>query len=250
MNRLKNKVAVVTGAAGGMGESIAKLFASEDARVMASDVQAEKLSTWVQKAKADGLNIDFAVHDVSNEKDWKQVAEKTFAVFGKIDILVNNAGIFPGFADCEQTSKELWDKVIAVNLTGPFIGCHTCIPYMKKNGGGNIVNIASIAGLVGGNGPAYSASKGGLLLLTKDIAVSFAKDNIRANAICPGGVLTPMTEGLIKMPGMMDTIKSMSPQGRMAGPVEIANGALYLASDESLFMTGAHITIDGGAVAR
>ena len=132
MNRLKNKVAVVTGAAGGMGESIAKLFASEGARVMASDVQAEKLSTWVQKAKADGLNIDFAVHDVSNEKDWKQVAEKTFAVFGKIDILVNNAGIFPGFADCEQTSKELWDKVIAVNLTGPFIGCHTCIPYMKK----------------------------------------------------------------------------------------------------------------------
>ncbi len=243
-------MAIVTGAAGGMGESIAKLFASEGAKVMATDIQKEKLSAWVQKAKAEKLEIEFAVLDVNNEENWKQVAEKTVTTFGRVDVLVNNAGIFPGFADCEQTSTELWDKVIAVNLRGPFLGCRTCIPYMKKNGGGNIVNIASIAGIVGGNGAAYSSSKGGLLLLTKDIAVSFAKDNIRANAICPGGVLTPMTEGLIKMPGMMDSIKSMSPQGRMAEPVEIANGALYLASDESLFMTGAHITIDGGAVAR
>lgn len=250
MDRLKNKVAIVTGAAGGMGATIAKLFAQEGAKVMATDIQADKLKAWVQKAKADGLEIDYAIHDVSNETDWKQVAEKTVAAFGKIDILVNNAGIFPGFTDCEQTSQELWDKVIAINLTGPFIGCKTCIPYMKKNGGGNIVNIASIAGLVGGNGVAYSSSKGGLLLLTKDIAATFAKDSIRSNAICPGGVLTPMTEDLVKIPGMMENIKNMSPQGRMADPVEIANGALYLASDESPFMTGAHITIDGGAVAR
>lgn len=250
MNRLKNKTAIVTGAAGGMGASIAKLFAEEGAAVMATDIQQDKLKAWVEKAKEAGYNIEYAMLDVSSEQGWKDIAEKTVAQFGKIDILVNNAGIFPGFADCEQTSKELWDKVIAVNLTGPFIGCHTCIPYMKKTGGGNIVNIASIAGLVGGNGAAYSSSKGGLMLLTKDIAVTFAKDNIRANAICPGGVLTPMTEDLIKLPGMMDNIKNMSPQGRMAMPEEIAEGALYLASNESPFMTGAHLVIDGGAVAR
>lgn len=250
MNRLKNKTALVTGAAAGMGASIAKLFAEEGAKVMATDIQEDKLKICVQKAKEDGLSIEYAVHDVSSETSWKQVAEKTNALFGRIDILVNNAGIFPGFADCEQTTKELWDKVIAINLTGPFLGCHTCIPYMKKNGTGNIVNIASIAGIVGGNGAAYSSSKGGLMQLTKDIAVAFAKDNIRANGICPGGVLTPMTEDLVKMPGMMENIKGMSPQGRMAMPVEIALGALYLASDESPFMTGAHLIIDGGAVAR
>lgn len=121
MDRLKNKVAIVTGSAGGMGKSIAMLFASESAKVMATDIQEEKLNTWIQKAKAEGLNIESAVLDVINEESWKQVLEKTITAFGKVDILVNNAGIFPGFTDCEQTDKELWDKVIAVNLTGPYL---------------------------------------------------------------------------------------------------------------------------------
>jgi len=250
MKRLQHKVAIVTGAAGGMGAAIAKLFADEGASVMATDIQEEKLSSWVTTAKNGGLLIDYAVLDVCDAGSWQQVTDKTMNVFGKIDILINNAGIYPGFVDCAETSLELWDQVLAVNLTGPYLGCKTCIPYFRKNGSGNIVNIASIAGLVGGNGAAYSASKGGLLLLTKDIAVTFAKDNIRANAICPGAILTPMTEDLIKQPGMMDNIRQMSPQGRIADPIEIANGALYLASDESLFMTGASITIDGGAVAK
>jgi len=250
MARLKNKVAIITGAAGGMGAAEAKLFAEEGAKVMATDIQEDRLKTWVEKEKANGLTIDYIMHDVTSESDWKKVVDRTLAVYGHIDILVNNAGVFPGFLSCEATSKAQWDNVIAINLTGPFLGCRACIPYIRRAGGGSIVNIASIAGLVGGNGVAYSSSKGGLLLLTKDLAVTLAKDKIRVNAICPGAVLTPMTKDLLAQPEMSDVIKDMSPQGRVAEAIEIAWGVLYLASDESSFMTGAEITIDGGAVAR
>lgn len=250
MERLKNKVAIITGAAGGMGAAEAKLFAMEGACVMATDTQEEKLAGWVQNAKKQGMQIEYCSHDVTDEKEWEKVINKTLSLYGRIDVLVNNAGIFPGFTDCEQTTKKLWDKVIAVNLTGPFLGCRACIPHMKKAGGGSIVNIASIAGLVGGNGVAYTSSKGGLRLLSKDLAVTLAKDKIRVNTICPGAVLTPMTEALLSQPGMNETIQNMSPQGRVADAIEIAWGALYLASDESSFVTGTDITIDGGAVAR
>ncbi|MGG9960816.1 SDR family NAD(P)-dependent oxidoreductase [Ferruginibacter sp. SUN106] len=250
MDRLKNKVVIITGAAGGMGAAEAKLFAQQGAKVMATDIQEEKLEQWVLQAKEEGLTIDYLKHDVTSETDWQLVVNKTIALYAKIDVLVNNAGIFPGFMDGEQTSKELWDKVIAINLTGPFLGCKACIPYLKKAGGGSIVNIASIAGLVGGNGVAYSSSKGGLRLLSKDLAVTLAKHKIRVNTICPGAVLTPMTENVLQLPGMDETIKNMSPQARVADAIEIAWGALYLASDESLFVTGTDITIDGGAVAR
>ena len=250
MKRLQNKVVLITGAAGGMGATEAKLFAQEGAKVMATDFNLELLETWVLVAKSEGLNIAYAELDVTNPDDWEKVAKKTFEQCGKIDILVNNAGIYPGFVNCESTTLKLWNKVIATNLTGPFLGCKTVIPYLIKSGGGSIVNIASIAGLVGGNGTAYSSSKGGLCLLGKDLAVTLAKDNIRVNTICPGGVLTPMTNELLNTPEMADMIKNMSPQGRIADPMEIALGALYLASDESSFVTGAELVIDGGSVAR
>lgn len=250
MERLKNKVAIVTGAAGGIGAATAKLFAQEGAKVMATDIQKEVLMAWVREANKEGLPVDYIKHDVTSEEDWKKVTQKTLTAYGRIDILVNNAGVFPGFTDCEQTAKELWDKIIAINLTGPFLGCKACIPHMRKTGGGSIVNIASIAGLVGGNGMAYTSSKGGLRLLTKDLAVTLAKDKIRVNTICPGAVLTPMTKDLLAQPAMDEMIKNMSPQGRVADAIEIAWGALYLASDESSFVTGIDLVIDGGAVAR
>lgn len=250
MKRLQDKVVLITGAAGGMGATEAKLFAQEGAKVMATDFNLELLETWVLKAQGEGLNIAFSELDVSNHDDWEKVAKKTFELYGKIDILVNNAGIYPGFVNCESTSLKLWNKIIATNLTGPFLGCKTVIPYLRKNGGGSIVNISSIAGVVGGNGTAYSSSKGGLCLLGKDLAVELAKDNIRVNTICPGGVLTPMTSDLLNTPEMVEMIKNMSPQGRIADPMEIALGALYLASDESSFVTGAELVIDGGSVAR
>jgi cyclopentanol dehydrogenase len=250
MKRLSEKVAIVTGAAGGMGAAEAKLFAKEGAKVLATDTNEEKLKSWVVAAKAEGLDIEYMKHNVTSESDWKKVADKAMQLYGRLDILVNNAGIYPGFVDCENTSIELWGKVISINLTGPFIGAKTCIPYLRLSGGGSIINIASIAGVIGGNGSAYSSSKGGLVLFSKDLAVSLAKDNIRVNTICPGGVLTPMTEELMKGSDMVEMIKQMSPQGRMADPMEIATGALFLASDESSFMTGTELIIDGGAVAR
>ncbi len=250
MLRLKNKVAIVTGAAGGIGAAIAKLFADEGAKVLATDIQEEKLKAWVDIAKSDGLLIDYIKHNVTSETDWKKVADHAISLYGKINILVNNAGIYPGAMDCENTSIDLWGKVLSINLTGPFIGCKTAIPFIRNAGGGSIVNIASIAGLVGGNGIAYSASKGGLVLLSKDLAMNLAKDKIRVNSICPGGVLTPMTETIMKSPGMEDVIKNMTPMGRIGDSLEIALGALYLASDESSFTTGTELVIDGGAVAR
>ncbi len=250
MKRVENKVVIVTGAAGGIGAAVAKLFAKEGAKVLATDMNEEKLKSWVVAARAEGLLIDYMKHNVTNESEWKKVLGKAIELHGKLDVLVNNAGVYPGFADCENTSIELWGHVLSINLTGPFIGCKTSIPYLRNNGGGAIINIASIAGLVGGNGSAYSSSKGGLVLFGKDLAVNLAKDKIRVNTVCPGGVLTPMTEELMKTPGMEQTIKDMSPQGRMADPIEIANGVLFLASDESSFMTGAELVIDGGSVAR
>jgi len=250
MERLKNKITIITGAAGGMGAAEAKLFAQEGAKVIATDIQEDKLKLWVELAKKEGLSIDYIKHNVTSQSDWQKVVDLALSLYGRIDVLVNNAGIYPGFVDIENTSIDLWGKVIAINLTGPFLGCKVCIPHMRNAGGGSIVNIASIAGLVGGNGTAYSSSKGGLRLLTKDLAVTLAKDKIRVNAICPGGVLTPMTEEMVSSPEMKEMIANTSPQGRMADAMEIAWGALYLASDESSFMTGADMAIDGGAVAR
>ena len=250
MGRLQNKVVIITGAAGGMGEAEALLFAEEGAKVIATDNQFEKLNHWVEAAKKTGLMIDAIKHNVTSESDWEEVVQFAINLYGRIDVLINNAGVYPGFVDCENTSIELWGKVISINLTGPFLGCKICIPYLRNAGGGSIINIASIAGLVGGNGTAYSASKGGLRLFSMDLAVSLAKDNIRVNTICPGGVSTPMTAELLKEPGMTDMIKTMSPQGRMADPLEIAYGAMFLASDESSFVTGLDLTMDGGSVAK
>jgi NAD(P)-dependent dehydrogenase (short-subunit alcohol dehydrogenase family) len=250
MKRLQNKTAIITGAAGGMGKEEALLFAKEGANVLATDLQEAKLSQWVQEARQSGLNIHWMKHDVASSSDWTQVFQYAVSLFGKVNVLINNAGVFPPGKTTENTSENEWEHLIRINLTGPFLGCKTALPYFIQANGGSIVNVASIAGIVGGNGPAYSASKGGLRLLTKDLAVEFAKHNIRVNVLDPGGVLTPMTENIVKVPGMDEMIKSMSPQGRMAQPIELAYGALFLASDESSFMTGADLVMDGGAVIR
>lgn len=178
------------------------------------------------------------------------MVEKAIGLYGKIDILVNDAGIYLLGLNMDNTTDELWNKTLAVNLTGPFIGTQLCIPHMRKSGGGAIVNISSIAGIVGGNGAAYSASKAGVTLLSKDNAVELAKDNIRVNSIHPGGVLTPMTDFMSTMEGSEEMVKNMCPMQRMGTAEEIANGALFLVSDEATYITGAELVIDGGMTAR
>ena len=249
MNRIKGKVAIVTGAAGGIGAATARLFAEEGARVVAADINEQLLSTWVAEAVNSGLEIIPARLDVTFIESWSRLVSMTLSAFGGIDILINNAGVYPAGATTENTTAEGWNRVLTINLTGPFIGCQACLPSMKERGG-SIVNISSIAGVVGGNGPAYSASKGGLRLLTKDMAIELAKYKIRVNSIHPGGVKTPMTQPILTAPGMDDIIKNMCPQGRMAEAIEIAYGALYLASSESSYVTGEELVIDGGLVAR
>lgn len=250
MNRLKEKVAIVTGAAGGIGEAIAKLFAEEGAQVLATDIQEENLQHWVNQAQEAGLQIEYALHDVASRADWESVIAKALSLYGNIDILINNAGIYPAGATTENTTDELWNKVAAINLTGPFIGSQLAIPHMKENKGGAIVNISSIAGIVGGNGAAYSATKGGLRLLTKDQAVEFAKDKIRVNAIHPGGIYTPMTTFMGTAQEADELMQDLCPMGRLGNVEEIAYGALYLASDESSYTTGIELVIDGGLIAR
>jgi NAD(P)-dependent dehydrogenase (short-subunit alcohol dehydrogenase family) len=252
MSRLHNKVAIVTGAAGGMGESIARLFAKEGASVLATDIQFEKMNAWVQEARTHKLSIECIRHDVTSESDWQKVVEKAVQLYGKIDILVNNAGVYQPMETTELTSLQRWNQILAINLTSAFLGAKAALPYLKASGKGSIVNISSIAGLVGGNGAAYSSSKAGMLLLTKDQAVEFAQFNIRVNSIHPGGVLTPMTEHILPADALERSamMKAMCPLGRIGEAIEIAYGALFLASDESSYITGSELVIDGGMTAR
>lgn len=250
MNRLQNKVAIVTGAAGGMGEAIARLFAKEGARVLATDVQFEKMNAWV--LANENPAIACIRHDVQSADDWQTVVDKALELFGQIDILINNAGIYQPLETTEATTPERWNQMLAINLTSAFLGAKTALPYLKQSGKGAIVHISSIAGLVGGNGAAYSASKAGMRLLSKDQAVEFAPFNIRVNSIHPGGVWTPMTEHIMPADAAQrDAMMAMMcPLGRIGTAAEIAYGALYLASDESSYVTGAELVIDGGLTAR
>lgn len=247
--QLKDKVAVITGAGSGIGRATALLFAQEGAKVVVADYSDEGGEETVKQIEEKGGKATFVRVDVSQAADVQKMVKAATDKYGRLNILYNNAGIEGPSAPTGNLSEADWDRVLSVNLKGVFLGSKYAIPQMLKQGSGVIINTASIAGLVGFNNmPAYCASKGGVISLTKAMALEYAKNNIRVNCICPGVIRTPM---LNRTPSpAVEAMVKREPIGRFGEPEEIAQAALYLASDRSSFITGTALIVDGGWTAR
>jgi NAD(P)-dependent dehydrogenase (short-subunit alcohol dehydrogenase family) len=253
LERLKDKVAIITGAASnkGFGYISAVLFAEEGASVVLTDVAVEQVQARVAELRARGFNAIAVEHDVTNADSWNAVLKQTLQAFGRVDVLINNAGIGP-FGTVTDTPIETWNRTIAINLTGPFLGCQTIIKQMKlQNSGGSIVNISSTAGLIGmPNMSAYTASKGGIRLFTKSAAMDVAAEGIRINSVHPGVMNTEMVaRSLTVDPELLMALVASIPMRRAGEAIDVAAMNLFLASDESRYITGAEFVIDGGTTA-
>jgi 3alpha(or 20beta)-hydroxysteroid dehydrogenase len=247
-DRLNGKVALVSGAARGQGASHARQFALEGAKVVLGDVRDEEGEATVAQLAEDSLDVSYVHLDVTSDQDWKSAVSFAEDRYGKLDVLVNNAGILGMPAILDET-EEHWNQVLAVNQTGVFLGMRAAIPAMRRAGGGSIINTSSIWGLVGAEEYiSYQATKGAVVLMTKSVALTHAGDGIRANSVCPGLVLTPMSaeEG----PDVERAVADATPMKRGAEPVEISHGLVFLASDESSYVTGTELVIDGGFLAQ
>ena len=253
--RLKNKVAIITGAGSGQGRAAALIFSREGARIAVSDWKPELGDETVTLVKKAGGEAIFIRTDVSESADVQNLVRTTVGTYGRIDILYNNAGV--GFSsplsmsDVINTPEADWDRVIAINLRSMYLTAKYGIPEMIKSGGGSIINTASIAALIGSEAAhAYTAAKGGMVALSRALAVEFGPKNIRVNCICPGAIDTPMIAPVIDPLKKSGQPFMTSPIRRLGRPEDIANCALYLASDESSFMTGATLVVDGGYIAQ
>ena len=254
MGRLDNKVAVVTGGASNpsLGRAMSIVFAREGAKVVLTDIDTEGGKKVEEEILNSSGEAFFIKQDVTSSEDWKEVRNQTLGKYNKIDILVNNAGIAI-IKPLEETSAEEWDKTIDVNLKSVFLGCKTFLPDMRKQKSGSIINISSIAGLVGlSNCSAYNASKGGVRLLTKNIAVEYGDFNVRCNSIHPGFMATNMNDPKViaERGGDINVLTDAIPLKRMGTAEDIANCALFLASDESVYVTGSEYTVDAGLTAK
>jgi NAD(P)-dependent dehydrogenase (short-subunit alcohol dehydrogenase family) len=249
MGRLDGKVCVITGAGGGMGREAAILFSAEGARVCAADVDGAAAEETVKSCR------DAFTHtvDVADEASVEAMMDATAERYGGIDVLYNNAGISPNDdASVLDTSVEAWDRVQAVNTKGVFLCCKHGIPHLQRRGGGSVINVASFVAIVGAatSQISYTASKGAVLSMTRELAVQFARENIRVNALCPGPVETPLLLSIFgDDPAALERRRAHWPTGRLAKPREIVNGALFLASDESSYVTGSTFLVDGGLTA-
>ncbi len=260
--RLAGRTAIITGAGSGMGRAMAELFVAEGANVVASDVVKERVEAVVQAitaagggptggpagGKATGGQVAGVVADVSKVADVNRMVDEALSRFGTVDVLVNNAGIMDRMLPVDEVDDEVWERVLGVNLTGPFLTCRRVLPHMVERGKGVIINVASIGGLEGGRaGAAYTTSKHGLVGLTKNIAWAYLEKGIRAVAICPGAVETAIgVGGVPSQAGMARAQKGMVTMPRVGKPEEIARVALFLASDEASYVNGATVTVDGG----
>lgn len=247
MGRLTDKVVIVTGAASGMGAATALLCAQEGAHVLATDVNAGALAQL--RCESNGA-IDTETLDVRSPDEWARIVAKVIGQHGRLDVLVNNAGIPRTSNEGLAAERAVWANTLEVNLSGPFYGIEAAVPAMRLGGGGSIINIASISGIVGvSKASAYTASKGGLRSLTKGAAIEFASDKIRVNAICPGYIDTPMFAPAADDPQLYAKVVAMTPLGHLGKPRDIAQGVVFLASEESAFVTGIDLVIDGGLTA-
>ena len=253
--RLAGKVALVTGAASGLGAETARRLAREGAAVMLSDLNSTAGEVVAAQIIASGGRAAFSAHDVSSEDDWAATVTATTGAFGRLDILVNNAGIVGNQLDLMTHSLADWRRILAVNLDGVFLGMRAVGAVMAAQGGGSIINLSSILGKVGmANTSAYCASKGGVLMLTKAAAVEWAPLGIRVNSVHPGFIDTPMVADALHAAEngneMRSAIIAAHPLGRLGVPREIADAIVFLASDEASFMTGAEMVVDGGYTAQ
>lgn len=253
MGRLDGKVALITGGGSGLGEAMVRLFSKEGAKVVLTDINEKRGSEIVEEIKSEGKEAYFLKHDVTKEEEWKTTIDEIIGKYDALNIVVNNAGI-GALRDIENTSLEDWNRVISINLDSVFLGTkHGILGIKKNNSVGSIINISSILGLVGdANAAAYNASKGGVRLLTKSAALHCAqsKYNIRVNSLHPGYVKTPLVdEALDEGHASVEILESLHPMGHLGEAIDMANGALFLASDEAKFVTGSELVIDGGYTA-
>jgi NAD(P)-dependent dehydrogenase (short-subunit alcohol dehydrogenase family) len=248
--RVSGKVALVSGGARGIGAAAARLLAREGAAVVIGDILEEDGRATAAQIGESGGRALFVRLDVTVEEDWRHAVQTAVAAYGKLDVVVNNAGI-SGRDRVEETTEGLWERVMAVNAKGVFLGAKLAIPELRKAGGGSIINISSIYGMVGSETSAsYHASKGAVRLFTKAAAIQYATEGIRVNSVHPGFVDSPMTQQHHALPAVRADRLAKTPLGRLGSPEDIAFGILYLASDESSFVTGSELVIDGGMTAR
>lgn len=252
--KLERRLCIVTGGAKGIGKAVAMLFRREGARVAVVDIDEENGAAVARELDRSGRDAIFVRCDVSKSAEVRAMVRKVREEFGGVDVLVNSAGVTDN-ATVVTTLEEKWDHVIGVNLKGIYLCCKEVIPLMLERGGGNIVNVGSIASFVGlQNNAAYNASKGGVLMLTRNMAVDFASRNIRVNAVCPGMIMTPMLEDFIKIQpdpaAYVRSVEASTPMGRIGTAEEVAHAVLFLAADDCRYITGSALMVDGGYTAR
>ena len=251
MGRLEGKVALISGGSRGQGAVEAKLFAREGASVILGDILDEEGKRVEREITEMGCEATYVHLNVTREQDWITAVSLAESNYGKLDVLINNAGVTIGKRGIEDTTVDHWDHIMEVNVKGVFLGTKYAIPAMRRAGGGSIVNISSTAGIVAiGRSAAYNATKGAVRVFSKATAIQHAKDKIRCNSVHPGPIDTPFLQGLMDNPVLLEERLKKVPLGRIGAPEDVAYGVLYLASDESSYVTGSELVIDGGSTAE